>query len=228
MKTLDIQELNHYIDRLRTKLTTVQQQMNDIRQAVHQLTSLDHALQGNMGTAIRSFFADVHEPFLQYLDNFLTEYDQALIQLKEAVHSYEPAADGLVQQSFLENDLEHGLQRVEDVTKGITDEVNHEIYKIQDIISLPLLDDHDLLRGIQQAKNNKNEVIEQLYALDRSQMNTLEPLLQELTVMKNYMANIKDVFYLESNSISTYDGSTLKNSSPYDEVIKEVHPPNDQ
>ncbi|WP_366141136.1 T7SS effector LXG polymorphic toxin [uncultured Virgibacillus sp.] len=42
MKTLDIQELNHYIDRLRTKLTTVQQQMNDIRQAVHQLTSLDH------------------------------------------------------------------------------------------------------------------------------------------------------------------------------------------
>ncbi|EQB39024.1 MULTISPECIES: LXG domain-containing protein [Virgibacillus] len=220
MKIIDIQTLNSNISEMQHTIHQIQKQLHPVSQAVQQIASLDDALKGKGASAIRSFYEDVHQPFLAFMDNFLTSYDQMLNQIKDTVHSFEPATDGFVRQSFLEQDLEEGLKQLENVTQGLTDNVNRELTKIQDIISLPHLDDMDLLTSIHQAKNKKNEMIEQLYALDSSQLRALEPMMHELSMMTNYLSEMQETFHADKGAVTTYDPTTLDKLTYYQEVVE--------
>jgi toxin YxiD len=62
------------------------------------------------------------------------------------------------------------------VTQNLVSEANKEIASVQDIVSLPYLNEQGVIKGIQQAVRNKNETLEQLYEFDRSQTAILEQL----------------------------------------------------
>lgn len=220
MKVLDKEALFDYINKVQKKIHLLQTQLIDIQKAIKGVVELDDVLKGKAGSAIRSFYADVHEPILVLLKNFLATYYHMLNQLKESLHSFEPANYGFIRQSFLEQDIEQGLKRLEQITQGLTDEVNHEITKIQDIIQLSPLDDSYLLHCIQQAKVKKNHVLEQLYALDSSKVKMLEPMMEDLLTMKNYLSEIRKIFFVDSTLITQYKHTSLKDSDIYQEVIE--------
>lgn len=222
MKVLDKEALFDYINKVQKKIHLLQTQLIDIQKAIKGVVELDDVLKGKAGSAIRSFYADVHEPILVLLKNFLATYYHMLNQLKESLHSFEPANYGFIRQSFLEQDIEQGLKRLEQITQGLTDEVNHEITKIQDIIQLSPLDDSYLLHRIQQAKVKKNHVLEQLYVLDSSKVKTLEPMMEDLLTMKNYLSEMRKIFFVDSTLITQYKHTSLKDSDTYQAVIEKI------
>ncbi|WP_077302954.1 LXG domain-containing protein [Virgibacillus pantothenticus] len=218
MKVLHKEGIIDYIEECSLKAVGIQQQIKAILQAVRKIIALKEALKGKGGNAIRSFYVDVHEPFLIYMDHFLTSYQQTLQQMKNAVQSFEPDEKGFIHQSFFEQDLEQGVRKLEYVIQSITHEANAELMKIQDIIQLPLLDDGELLHQTWQAKNRKNNIIDQLHTLDQSQTKALDPLIQDLVKMKNYLSDMQHIFTSTNTSITEYEKTKLENVENYEEI----------
>ena len=161
------------------------------------------------------FFHDCHQPLLIYMYEFLIHYKKTLEEAKRQVQ---------FQQDFLENDVENGLQKVEDVTTGLTDEANSIMKSVNDIVSLPQLDPEEVLHHVQRGKKKTRETVEQLHELDDKQTKALESVEQELTTMKSYITELEGKIRNGDLSISEYDRSIIKNNDVYNEVLGEVNP----
>jgi len=146
---------------------------------------------------------------------FLIHYKKTLEEAKRQVQ---------FQQDFLENDVENGLQKVEDVTTGLTDEANSIMKSVNDIVSLPQLDPEEVLHHVQRGKKKTRETVEQLHELDDKQTKALESVEQELTTMKSYITELEGKIRNGDLSISEYDRSIIKNNDVYNEVLGEVSP----
>ena len=66
MKTLDAFALINGIDQTLNTLKQQSQQISSIEKQIQQIISLDGALKGEAGQAIRSFYTECHIPFLQF------------------------------------------------------------------------------------------------------------------------------------------------------------------
>lgn len=156
MKVLDVEALHKGIDATIEKLISLQDQMKQVENDVKGLVALDDSFKGEGGQAIRSYYQESHEPFLAFSQEFFTHYQNTLKTMKSNLYSLEPASNGLIRQSFLENELEQGLQRTKESTIGLTNEANAVMNSVKDIISLPRLDDGEFLQGVIQAQSHRN------------------------------------------------------------------------
>src|SRR5699024_12261973 len=129
-----------------------------------------------------------------------------------------------IRLELLGNDVENGLQKVEDVTTRVTDEANSIMKSVNDIVSLPQLDPDEVLHHVQRGKKKTRETVEQLHELDNKPTKALESVEQELMTMKNYVTELEGKIRNGDISISEYDRSTLKNNDVYNEVLGEVNP----
>ena len=82
MKTLDVQALHKAIDHTLEQLKKQSDEMAKVKKSVKAITSLDDALKGKGGDAIRAFYEECHTPFLQFYETFIDEYESALKKLK--------------------------------------------------------------------------------------------------------------------------------------------------
>lgn len=174
MKVLDAESLHKGIDDIKNEIPDFQQQISAIQQAVNGVVSLNDALKGKGGEAIRTFYEQCHQPFLIYMQHFLTDYEKLLDEVKEAVLSFEPNKKAMIKEEFLEDDVTTGLEKVEDVTISLTDEANVIMDSVRDIVSLPKLDDEEFLHNVQRGKRKTKDTIEGLHDLDDSQTKALE------------------------------------------------------
>ncbi len=67
MKTLDVQALHNAIDQTLEQLKKQAEEIEKVKESVDALTSLDDALKGKGGEAIRSFYEECHTPFFAVL-----------------------------------------------------------------------------------------------------------------------------------------------------------------
>lgn len=111
MKTLDAAALQTGIDKIRDYLITQKEQMKKVENDVIAIVSLDDTLKGNGGQSIRSYYRECHEPFLLFFETFIGDYENALNKMKNALQALESSPNGFIRQSFLQNELENGLQQ---------------------------------------------------------------------------------------------------------------------
>ena len=109
MKTLDVQALHKAIDQTVEQLKQQSEEIVNIKKSVEGITSLNDALKGKGGDAIRNFYKECHTPFLQFFETFIEEYQSALKKIKSALNSLEPQHNGYISQAFLDNELEQGV-----------------------------------------------------------------------------------------------------------------------
>lgn len=223
MKVLDVKDLYAGVDHTLTEMNKLQALLFNIQKTIVSLVSLDDGLKGKGGEAIKSFFAECHLPFLAYMDQFLSNYKQALNRLKQAVHSFESREDGFISQEFLENDVDHGLEKVKTISTELTNEVNHLIRSVQDIVSLPQLDQSELINSVHHGKKITNETIDQLHALDQSQTNALETFQHELHTMKNYLAEIEAMFKKGDIQLTNFSGQSIQNIPDYNKMLEKLY-----
>src|SRR4051794_30042197 len=124
MKVLDAQEFHNGLQRNLSMLTRLETEMKTIETAIQGLTQLEESLKGQGGNAIRAFYTDCHLPFLQFFYLLKTSFHDVLTQMKEALSTLEPDHSGFIRQSYLEGEVEQGLNNAKEVTENLTNETN--------------------------------------------------------------------------------------------------------
>lgn len=78
MKTLDVFELKNGIDQTLNKLKQQSHNVKSLEKQINQIISLDGALKGEAGQAIKIFYSECHIPFLQFFQIIIDEYSGEL------------------------------------------------------------------------------------------------------------------------------------------------------
>ncbi|WP_307894441.1 T7SS effector LXG polymorphic toxin [Bacillus swezeyi] len=211
MKTLDVHALHQAIDQTLEQLKHQSDEIAKVKKAVEGITSLDDALKGKGGDAIRAFYEECHTPFLRFYESFIEEYQSALKKMKNALNSLEPNHNGYISQAFLEHDLEQGLNAADRTTKHLVSKANATIAKVGHIVDLPDLNDNDFHEQNQKALKEINQTIEKLHAFDREQTNALKTAESDLETMQRYITRLEKMYTGPKIEIAGYQkGSILK------------------
>ncbi|KRT87253.1 T7SS effector LXG polymorphic toxin [Bacillus paralicheniformis] len=211
MKTLDVQALHNAIDQTLEQLKKQSDEFAKVKKAVDGIASLDDALKGKGGDAIRAFYEECHTPFLQFYDAFIEEYSSTLKKMKSALNSLEPNHNGFISQSFLEHELENGLNAADRTTKNLVSKTNATIAKVSHIVDLPDLNDSGFHEQNQKALKEISTTLEKLHAFDREQTNALKTAENDLETMQRYIARLEKMYTGPKIEITSYQkGSILK------------------
>ncbi|MEH7650901.1 T7SS effector LXG polymorphic toxin [Bacillus safensis] len=234
MKTLDVQALHHGIDQTLTQLKQQSQHMKSLESQINQIISLDGALKGEAGEAIRAFYAECHIPFLQFFQVTIEEYSAALKKIKNALHAFESNENGFISQSFLEHELDQGLKNAERAVSDIVSDVSSAIGKVSHIIDLPTVDESAFQASYQKAWLNISKTIGTLHAFDREQASALNETKSSIHTMKQYIDTLGKMFTGPKIEIASYQkGSILKDeedkkiSSNLSELDKKIDNPDE-
>ncbi|MCY8435085.1 MULTISPECIES: T7SS effector LXG polymorphic toxin [Bacillus] len=211
MKTLDVQALHKAIDHTLEQLKHQSDEFAKVKKAVESITSLDDALKGKGGDAIRAFYEECHTPFLQFYDTFIEEYSSTLKKMKSALNSLEPNHNGFISQTFLEHELEQGVNAADRTTKRLVSKTNATIAKVSHIVDLPDLNDSGFHEQNQKALKEINQTIEKLHAFDREQTSALKTAENDLETMHRYISRLEKMYTGPKIEITGYQkGSILK------------------
>ncbi|WP_342491092.1 T7SS effector LXG polymorphic toxin [Bacillus sp. FSL R5-0422] len=212
MKTLDAFALINGIDQTLNTLKQQSQQISSIEKQIQQIISLDGALKGEAGQAIRSFYTECHIPFLQFFQVVIEEYSTALKNTKQALHALESNQNGFISQAFIEHELDQGLKKAERTISEIVSEVNHAIGRIGYIVHLPNVDESTFQQNYQKAWLETSRTIGLLHAFDREQTSALQETKSSLQTMKQYINTLSAMFTGPKIDITSYQkGSIFKN-----------------
>jgi len=211
MKTLDVQALHKAIDQTLEQLKHQSDEIAKVKKSVKGITSLDDALKGKGGDAIRAFYEECHTPFLRFYDTFIEEYRSTLKKLKSSLNSLEPNHNGFISQTFLEHELEQGVNAADRTTKRLVSKTNATIAKVSHIVDLPDLNDSDFHEQNRKALKEINQTIEKLHTFDREQTSALKTAEQDLETMQKYITELEKMYTGPKIEITSYKkGSILK------------------
>ncbi|WP_186438611.1 ribonuclease YeeF family protein, partial [Bacillus paralicheniformis] len=211
MKTLDVQALHKAIDQTLEQLKQQSEEFAQVKKSVEDIASLDDALKGKGGDAIRAFYEECHTPFLRFYDTFIVEYRSTLKKLKSALNSLEPNHNGFIAQSFLEHELEQGVNAADRTTKRLVSKTNASIAKVSHIVDLPDLNDSGFHEQNQKALKEISTTLEKLHTFDREQTNALKTAENDLETMQRYITRLEKMYTGPKIEITGYQkGSILK------------------
>ncbi|WP_144556338.1 T7SS effector LXG polymorphic toxin [Bacillus pumilus] len=212
MKTLDAFALINRIDQKLNTLKQQSQQIRSIEKQIQQIISLDGALKGEAGQAIRAFYIECHIPFLQFFQVVIEEYSAALKNTKQALHALESNGHGFISQAFIEHELDQGLKKAERTISEIVTDVNHANGRVGHIVHLPNVDESAFQQNYQKAWLETSRTIGLLHAFDREQTSALQETKSSLQTMKQFINTLNTMFTGPKIDITTYQkGSIFKN-----------------
>ncbi|MCY7717427.1 T7SS effector LXG polymorphic toxin [Bacillus altitudinis] len=212
MKTLDAFALINGIDQTLNTLKQQSQQISSIEKQIQQIISLDGALKGEAGQAIRSFYTECHIPFLQFFQVVIEEYSSALKQTKQALHTLESNQHGFISQAFIEHELDQGLKKAERAISDIVSDVSQAIGRVSHIVHLPHVDESAFQQSYQKAWLETSRTIGLLHAFDREQTSAMNETTSALQTMKQYINTLSTMFTGPKIDITSYQkGSIFKN-----------------
>ncbi|MEK4687734.1 T7SS effector LXG polymorphic toxin [Bacillus sp. FSL M8-0256] len=211
MKTLDAFALINGIDQTLNALKQQSQQISSLEKQINHIISLDGALKGEAGQAIRAFYTECHIPFLQFFQVVIEEYSAALKNTKQALSALESNEHGYISQAFIEHDLDQGLKKAERTISEIVSEVNHAIGRVGHIVHLPNVDESLFQQNYQKAWLETSRNIGLLHAFDREQTSALHETKSSLQTMKQYIDTLSTMFTGPKIDITSYQkGSIFK------------------
>lgn len=211
MKTLDVMSLESGLEQVLRKLNQQKEQMVEIESAISDFISQDTSFKGKGGQSIRAFYQDSHQSFLGFYQQMVETYESTLKAIKNELQGLEPSQNGYIQENFLQHDVENGLNRGRDVVMDLTGESNETIQSVQDIVSLPRLQDDAFLQQVHVARQQKDQTVEKLHQFDQSQSANLEPIQQDVHAMNQYLHQIRGLFSNGKISIDTYQPNSCYN-----------------
>ncbi|WP_052504479.1 LXG domain-containing protein [Rossellomorea aquimaris] len=212
MKMLDNASLHSGIEDLLNKLEAQKKQLDDLQRAVGNFTGLQESFSGKGGDAIRSFYQDMHVPFLTFYSLSLQNYERTLSNLKGASIELESDSNGLIHQGFLDGELTDGLNKSETVTRDLVDETNQTLNAITDIVHVPHIQDQRFLGDTKRAHHEITRTLEDLASFDADQTKALDTVDHDIQLMKRYIYDIQGMFKNGKISVSEYSGTELDQS----------------
>lgn len=194
MKVLDVNPFHEGVQRNVRMLSRLESEMQTIAQTVEGLVAMEESLKGEGGNAIRMFYRECHLPFLQFFTTFQSQFSNTLKQMESALDTLEPIQDGFIRESYLEGEVEEGLNEIKQLTERLMDEANSIMNEVADIVDLPHLDDSEVQEGIGNAKNKRDDTVTQLNEFDTEQTVALTPIETDLNTMITWVSDIESLF----------------------------------
>ncbi|WP_160919898.1 LXG domain-containing protein [Pseudalkalibacillus hwajinpoensis] len=222
MKTLDAESLHQGVENTSAAIKGIRSHTNDLRLSIENFISSEASFNGQGGKAVRSFYQECHLPFLSYMENVITHFEEKLVNLTSSLKSFEPQESGFVREDFLTNDVSNGLQKAQNVTEQLTSESNSIIKNVNDIIYIPELQQNDFNATIHRGQKKTTEVLEDLHSLDKSQANNLDTFLQECQTLMNYITEVSTKFQSGDISVSGYKVGTMSAIPAYKTVMSNL------
>ncbi|GIP64474.1 hypothetical protein J32TS6_30290 [Virgibacillus pantothenticus] len=133
IKALYVSDLHSYMDKTISQLEQIHTQVKNIQKSVEAIIVLEDAFKGKTANSIRTFYQEVHMPFLLFLEGFITNYSDTLQEMKKSIQDMEPNKDGVIREDFLSQDVQRGFERMEQITMALTDEANAVLHSVKDI-----------------------------------------------------------------------------------------------
>ena len=223
MKVLDVASLNEGIHTTLQEIEKIQSQLSGVQRSVRDIIALDQYLKGKTGEAIRSFYKQIHEPFLIYMHQSLTDYAEQLQVIEQAIQAYEPDKNGLIRQGFLDNNIRQSLDRTEDIAGDLVDQANREIASIGDLVSLPRLDMGELSFVVQKGRKKTREIVDQLHELDHTQTKNLAKVEEKLDVMKQYTSEMTRKFNQSGQITHSFDFGSIYHLPTLPILLKSIY-----
>jgi LXG domain of WXG superfamily/A nuclease of the HNH/ENDO VII superfamily with conserved LHH len=194
MKILDVDGFQNGMKEIEETLSSQKDQVQQIERAVQDVVNLDDAFKGEGGNAIRDFYRSHHLPMLEQYQDFLSDYQSVIREMKEALDHVEPSPDGFMRQSFLDNEVEEGLHRARQITVELTGEANATIRSVSDIVSVPRIQDWSFLQQVTHAQEEKERSLQKLHEFDHTQTASLSSLEEQVHSMTQQIARLETVF----------------------------------
>lgn len=228
MKTLDAFALINGIDQTLNTLKQQSQQISSIEKQIQQIISLDGALKGEAGQAIRSFYTECHIPFLQFFQVVIEEYSSALKQTKQALHTLESNQHGFISQAFIEHELDQGLKKAERTISDIVSNVSQAIGRVSHIVHLPHVDESAFQQSYQKAWLETSRTIGLLHAFDREQTSAMNETTSALQTMKQYINTLSTMFTGPKIEITSYQKGSIFKDTKEEKVSSTISRLNDK
>ncbi|WP_280516138.1 T7SS effector LXG polymorphic toxin [Bacillus sp. NTK034] len=222
LKVLDTSELHSRLKELQPSLHSLEEQIRNIARDVEGITSLEDSFRGEGAAAIQAFFQECHSPFLLFFEGFLADYQNTLKRIASSLQMLEPASNGFIRQNFLDGEAAQGLVKTEFITNSLTEETNAVLQKVSDIVSLPHLQDGEFSAHVRRAELHRRNTVDHLMTFDSQQTLALDPIEQDLHLMKTYIDGISSLFQSGNLSISGYSVKQLHSSPIYGELLEGI------
>ncbi|MDQ0214638.1 hypothetical protein J2S13_001035 [Oikeobacillus pervagus] len=223
MKILNVNDFCSGIDTVQKKLYALEEQMKQIQKDVDTIISLEESFKGAGGKAIRSFYRECHRTFLFFYQEFSTSYKQTLRNVIQALRAFESAGDGYIKEEFLEGKVEQGLENIKSVTEDLTIEANGMMDKVSDIVNLTKLNDDEVLKNIDSAKNKRDETIKNLNEFDSDQTKALHSVEQDIMTMKNYIQQMESMFQSGDITIQEFSKKQFTKEEAFNDLKERLN-----
>lgn len=218
LKVLEVDSLLAGIHETSNQLSILKEQVNQVQLSIQELMSLEDAFKGQGGQAIRAFYQECHQPFLQFLESWIDEYRSYLKSFIGSLSNLEPSPTGFIRQEFLEHELKQGLRNTLQITAELTQEANEIMKSVSDIVALPRLEDGRFIQASKRAEDSSLETVEKLEEFDHRETAALDPLLHDLALMNQYIQKMAGMFQIGSLSLSHYHPKALTWKDFHEEV----------
>lgn len=164
---------------------------------------------------------------MQFLDSWIDEYQSYLKSFIGSLKALEPSPSGFIRQEFLENELKQGLKNTLQITAELTEEANGIMKSVSDIAALPRLEDGRFIQATKRAEDSSRETVEKLEDFDHRETAALDPLLEDLSLMNQYIQKMAGMFQSGSLSLAQYQPKSL-NWKDFHEDISNPNPESGQ
>ncbi len=218
LKILEVDSLLAGIRETSNQLSILKEQVNQVQLSIQELVSLEDAFKGQGGQAIRAFYQECHQPFLQFLESWIEEYRSYLKSFIGSLSSLEPSPSGFIRQEFLEHELKQGLRTTLQITAELTQEANNIMKSVSDIVALPRLEDGHFIQASKHAEDSSRETVQKLEDFDHRKTAALDPLLHDLSLMNQYLQKMAVIFQSGNLSLTHYQPKTLSWKDFHEEI----------
>jgi predicted ribonuclease toxin of YeeF-YezG toxin-antitoxin module len=219
LKELAVKEIHKGTETSKIDLDTIFEQLSTLQQKVRNFNNMEDALKGKTGKAIRSFYNEIHTPFLTFLLQSMEDYKGRLEDMKNDVQSFESSHQGFISESFLRDELTLGLDNAKLKAGIVTDKANQTLSSVADIVSVKNINQSDFEARIDKGNRQIATVVNNLNDLDSKHAAKLEETQSDLQTLKKYLSEMTTGLSNGAISISDFDASSLQDIDAYQSVI---------
>ncbi|MQR97181.1 ribonuclease YeeF family protein [Fictibacillus phosphorivorans] len=218
MIALDAQNLDTWVDSLRKYLKNQLNEMKELTSKVNEIASLDSALTGEGGDAIKLFYRESHYPLLLFYETTVTQILTFLDMYQSEEKAFDSSGSAYVNTSFLDHELTTVLQKLRTDIVNLTDEINQTADTVSDIVSLPKISDAQVINGINKGIDQEKKTSENLNRFDHQQVQGISALLGDVSLLTNYIESLTNAVSSSKFSMTEYNSGDFKKKEWYKDL----------